>query len=61
MEAASWLAGEPWTDHPRSVHPVIAGVARAADDSVSDAERTGLWPPPLRCERVRELERHLRS
>ncbi len=115
MEAAAWLAGEPWTDHPRSVHPVIAMVARAVNDSVSDAQRAKLWPlviasvgtarprdplltyrlrrssrrilkqtggdmratwvgllaeharltghrpAPLRLERVRELERHLRS
>jgi hypothetical protein len=44
MEAASWLAGEPWSDHPRSVHPVIAGVARRANDEVDDAERQRLWP-----------------
>jgi len=44
MEAASWLAGEPWSDHPRSVHPVIAGVARWVNDSVSNDERQQLWP-----------------
>jgi hypothetical protein len=27
MEAASWLADEPWSDHPRSVHRAIAQVA----------------------------------
>ena len=44
MEAASWLAGESWSDHPRSVHGAIAGVARAVNDEVDDAERQQLWP-----------------
>ncbi len=44
MEAASWLAGERWSDHPRSVHRVIAGVARWVNDEVDDAERQQLWP-----------------
>ncbi|HET9732388.1 MAG TPA: hypothetical protein VFP54_06885 [Acidimicrobiales bacterium] len=44
MEAASWLAGEPWSDHPRCVHPVIADVARWVNDTVDDATRQTLWP-----------------
>lgn len=44
MEAASWLADEPWSAAPRAVHPVIAAVARAVNDSVTDAERQELWP-----------------
>lgn len=44
MEAASWLAGEPWTDHPRTVHPVIASVARMTNDQIDDADRQALWP-----------------
>ncbi len=44
MEAASWLAGEKWSDHPRSVHRVIAGVARWVNDELGDAERQQLWP-----------------
>jgi len=44
MEAAAWLAGEPWSDRPRSVHPVVARVARTVNDSVSDDERQSLWP-----------------
>lgn len=44
MEAASWLAGEPWSDHPRAVHPVIADVARAANDALADEDRQKLWP-----------------
>lgn len=44
MEAASWLAGEPWSDRPRSVHPAIAAVARWVNDNVDDNRRQNLWP-----------------
>jgi hypothetical protein len=44
MEAASWLAGDRWSDHPRSVHPVIARVARWVNDTVPDEQRQGHWP-----------------
>lgn len=44
MEAAAWLAGEPWSDHPRSVHPAIADIARWVNDRVDDATRQSLWP-----------------
>lgn len=44
MEAASWLAGERWSDHPRSVHRAIAAVARWVNDTVEDQERQRLWP-----------------
>ena len=44
MEAASWLAGERWSDHPRSVHRVIAGVARWVNDELDDGGRQQLWP-----------------
>jgi hypothetical protein len=42
MELASLLAREPWGDHPASVHPVLAAVARAVSDWVSDEARNGL-------------------
>jgi hypothetical protein len=44
MEAAAWLSGEKWSDHPRSVHPVIAHTARVANDTLSENERQDLWP-----------------
>jgi hypothetical protein len=44
MEAASWLAGERWSDHPRSVHRSIASVARWVNDALEDEERQKLWP-----------------
>jgi hypothetical protein len=44
MEAAAWLAGEAWSDTPRSVHAAIARVARQVNDEVSDDVRQTLWP-----------------
>jgi hypothetical protein len=42
MEYASFLAGERWTDHPRCTHPLLAGVARAVNDQISDTARPKL-------------------
>lgn len=39
MELASALAGEPWSDHPACVHPVLAAIARAVNDGTGDAGR----------------------
>ena len=44
MELASYLAGEPWSDHPRCTHPLLAVLARAVNDHVSDAARPALAP-----------------
>lgn len=44
MEAAAWLEAEPWSDHPRAVHPVIASIARQVNDNLSDERRQELWP-----------------
>ena len=43
MELASMLAGEPFTDHPTSVSPAIAGFLRAYNDSVDDVRRQDLY------------------
>jgi hypothetical protein len=43
MELASMLAGEPFTDHPRSVCPVIAAFLRTYNDTVSDRRRQDLY------------------
>ena len=32
MEFASYLAGEPWSDHPACTHALLAGVARDVND-----------------------------
>jgi hypothetical protein len=45
MEAASYLAGEPHSDHPECVSPVIASYMRGWNDGMrSDAERELLKP-----------------
>lgn len=42
MEMASLLAGEKWTDQPQCTHPLLAGLARLVNDSISDAGRREL-------------------
>jgi hypothetical protein len=44
MELASYLAGEPWSDHPRCTHPLLASMARDINDHVDDHARTKLAP-----------------
>jgi len=44
MEMASWLAGEPWSDHPGCTHPVLAELARRINDTVDDEHRHQLVP-----------------
>jgi hypothetical protein len=43
-ELASMLAGERFSDRPRSVCPVIGGFLRAYNDAVDDARRGDLVP-----------------
>jgi hypothetical protein len=43
MELASMLAGEPFSDHPVSVCPVIGSFMRAYNDSVDDERRQDLY------------------
>src|SRR5437868_2797789 len=43
MELASMLAGEPFTDHPASVCPVVGSFLRAYNDSVDDERRQDLY------------------
>ena len=42
MELASYLAGEPWSDHPACTHPLLAALARDVNDYTSDAGRGAL-------------------
>jgi hypothetical protein len=42
MELVSVLNGEPWTDHPRCVDPVLAAVARTVNDAVAAPARERL-------------------
>jgi hypothetical protein len=43
MELASMLAGEPFSDHPASVCPVIGSFLRAYNDSIDDDRRQDLY------------------
>lgn len=38
------LAGEPWSDHPRCSHPLLAAISRLVNDSISDSGRDSLLP-----------------
>ncbi|MFE0450102.1 hypothetical protein ACFW2D_02160 [Streptomyces sp. NPDC058914] len=44
MEAAALLASGRFTDSPPGTHPVLAALARAVNDSVSEPARHALWP-----------------
>jgi hypothetical protein len=44
MELASMLAGEPFSDRPRCVDPVIAGFLRTYNDGIDDQRRQDLYP-----------------
>jgi hypothetical protein len=44
MELASMLAHESFSDHPRSVCPVIAEFLRTYNDTVDDDRRQDLYP-----------------
>ena len=43
MELASMLAGEPFSDHPGSVCPVLGSFLRAYNDSIGDIRRQDLY------------------
>ncbi len=45
MEAAAYIAGEPWSDQPQCVCPVIAAFMRSWNDALPDIERTELLLP----------------
>ncbi len=46
MEAAAFVAGEPWSDHPGCTRPVIGAFMRGWNDSLpSDEDRTRLLLP----------------
>jgi hypothetical protein len=44
MELSSMLAGEPFSDRPRCVDPVIAGFLRTYNDGIDDERRQDLYP-----------------
>ena len=49
MELASMLAGERFSDHPRSVCPVIAAFLRTYNDHVDDRRRQDLYDYAAQC------------
>ena len=44
LEAASYLAGEPWSDHPTCVSPVLGAYGRGLNDVLPDDLRQQLKP-----------------
>lgn len=44
MEAVAYIAGEPWSDHPRCACPVIGAFIRSWNDGLKDDERHILLP-----------------
>ena len=44
MEMTSYLAGEPWSDHPKCTHTLLAALARDVNDHVGDSARQQLAP-----------------
>ncbi len=46
MEAVAWVAGEPWSDHPKCACPVITAFMVSWNDSLpTDADRDRLLKP----------------
>jgi len=46
MEALSWVTGQPWSDHPPCVSPVLGAFMRSWNDCIpDDVERTALLLP----------------
>lgn len=44
VEAAAFVAGEPWSDHPECVSPPLAAFLREWNDALDDATRQRLRP-----------------
>jgi hypothetical protein len=44
LEAAAWVAGEPWSDRPACVSPVLGAFGRSMSDFLPDADRQSLMP-----------------
>jgi hypothetical protein len=44
MELVSFLADEPWSDHPDCTHPLLAALARGVNDHIGDDARHQIAP-----------------
>jgi hypothetical protein len=51
------LAGEPFTDRPQSVSPIIAGFMRGYNDGLDDVRRQSLKPYAAACIGTRTADR----
>lgn len=63
LEWASYLAGEPWSDHPKCVSPIIAAFGRRWNDDLDDESRQvlkGYLPRLLNTKgtKYQEIERY---
>ncbi len=45
LEATAWIAGEPWSDHPACVCPVLAAFGRSWNDSLNETDRNRILKP----------------
>lgn len=45
MECVAYVTGEPWSDHPQCVSPVIAAFLRSWNDTLPEPPRTALLRP----------------
>jgi hypothetical protein len=48
MEAVAFIAGEPWTDHPKCASRVVGAFMRSWNDGLDDEQRQMLKPYVLR-------------
>ena len=44
LEAVSYIAGEPWSDHPACVSPVLGAYGRRLNDRLNNEDRQKLKP-----------------
>ena len=44
LELVSWVAGEPWSDHPECVSPILGAFGRQLNDRLPDTKRQQLRP-----------------
>ena len=63
MEAVAYVAGEPWSDSPECVSPVIAAFLRSWNDSLDDTDRQMLKPliPKVIGSRTTEADEQARA
>lgn len=58
VELAAFIAGEPWSDHPKCVSPSIAAFLRSWNDSLDDETRQILKPYAVKCIGTKGTDEH---